>query len=82
VFIVLLPTLAAVSGVVTLAVLGRRLELEMIDLRRSLRLMAAASVAADELSRTTAGVRQRAISTREQARRLRRARTVGARHPR
>lgn len=79
---VLLPAIAAVTAVTMLAFLGRRLELELAGLRRSLRLAGAAAVAADELARATVDVRRRALSTRQQTRRLRRSRPVGSRHPR
>lgn len=81
--LVAMPTGAAVVAVVTLAALGRRLELELGALRRSLRLAGAAAVAADELSRTSAVVANHAGSTSRQAQlRLRRSRTGGRRHPR
>ena len=81
--LIALPTGAAVIAVVTLAVLGRRLESELTDLRRSLRLVGAAAIAADELRRTSTDVTDQAMSAAEQARaRVRGPRTVGRRDPR
>lgn len=78
-----LPMTAAVTAVVTLAILGRRLELELVELRRSLRLVGAAAIAADELRRTSAAVALQATSAAAQVRlRVGRPRTVGRRHPR
>ena len=83
VLFVALPTVAAVTAVVALTILGRQLESELTGLRRSLRLFGAAAVAADELRRTSTDVTDQAISASEQVRlRLRRPRTVGRRHPR
>jgi hypothetical protein len=81
--LVAVPTMAAVVAVVTLAVLGRRLEQELAGLRRSLRLAGAAAVAADELRRTSSLVADQMVTTSRQARlRLRRSGTGGRRHPR
>lgn len=83
VLLIALPTGAAVTAVVALAILGRRLECELTELRRSLRLVGAAAVAADELRRSSTDVTDHAIVAADRARLLaRRPRPVGRRHPR
>ncbi len=82
ILVIALPTGAAVTAVVALAILGRRLECELVDLRRSLRRVGAAGVAADEFRRTSMTIADQATSAAEQVRlRVRRPRTVGRRHP-
>jgi len=83
IMLVAMPTGAVVVAVLALALLGRRLEKELAELRRSLRLAGAAGVAAEELSRTSTLVAQQMVTSGRQARlRLRRSRTGGRRHPR
>ena len=66
--LVAMPTGAVVVAVLALALLGRRLEKELAELRRSLRLAGAAGVAAEELSRTSTLVAQQMVTSGRQAR--------------
>jgi len=83
ILVVALPMTATLLAVIALALLGRRLDGELVALRRSLRLVGATAVAADELSRTGDEVAERTLDTTRQARqRLRRPRRGGDQHRR
>lgn len=81
--ILLLPAGAAVVALAALTLVTGRLELELAELRRSLRRAGATAVATDELSRAGARVAAKAAATGEEAKsRLRRPRLVRSSHPR
>ena len=83
ILLIALPMAAAMTAVVTLAILGRRLEFELVELRRSLRLVGAAAIAADELRRAGTAVALQATSAAAQVRlRVGWPRTVRRRHAR
>ena len=65
----LLPAVTVVIALVVLAFGLRRVERELVPLRRSLRRTSATAIAADELGRTTAHVAARAVEVEADVRR-------------